>query len=308
MPKVSIIMNCYNSSAYLREAIESVYAQTYTDWEIIFWDDESTDDSLKIAQSYDQKVRIFSGKKASSLGEARNLAIKEAKGEYIAFLDCDDVWLPTKLEKQVARFETDKEVGLVFSDALFFNARGEQWPVYGAKTPPEGRIFRKALVQYTFALVAVMVRSSALKGMTDAFDARFGFIEEMDLFLRVMHDWKAAYVPEVLAKYRMHDKSWTFSRGMFFPQEKEILIEKLSGLYPEFKSEYANEIVILKAHIAYERFLQHWRKGEASTARQVLKPVVSGSLKYTIFYYLSFFPFNFYLKLRKFLGKKYYTI
>jgi hypothetical protein len=206
------------------------------------------------------------------------------------------------------RFEGDKEVGLVFSDALFFNARGEQWPVYGAKTPPEGRIFRQALTHYTFALVAVMIRSSALKGMSNAFDARFGFIEEMDLFLRVMHDWKAAYVPEVLAKYRMHDKSWTFSRGMFFPQEKEILIEKLSGLYPEFKTEYANEIQTLKAHIAYERFLQLWRKGEASEARQFLKPVVSGSIKYAIFYFLSFSQFSFYLKLRRLLGKKYYTI
>jgi hypothetical protein len=95
---------------------------------------------------------------------------------------------------------------------------------------------------------------------------------------------------------------------MFFPQEKEILIEKLSGLYPEFKTEYANEIQTLKAHIAYERFLQLWRKGEASEARQFLKPVVSGSIKYAIFYFLSFSQFSFYLKLRRLLGKKYYTI
>ncbi|OGY62295.1 MAG: hypothetical protein A3G58_01620, partial [Candidatus Colwellbacteria bacterium RIFCSPLOWO2_12_FULL_46_17] len=228
-PAVSVIMNSYNSEEYLREAIDSVYNQTYKDWEIIFWDDASTDSSSTIAKSYDEKVRYFLGEKAASLGEARNLAIKQARGKYIAFLDCDDVWLPEKLEKQVARFEEDERVGLVFSDALFFNAKGDEWPVYGRKRPLEGNIFRHTLVHYNFALVAVMVRAVALESMRgEVFDRRFGFIEEMDLFLRVLHDWRGAFVPEVLAKYRMHEKSWTFSRGLFFPQEKEILIQKLS--------------------------------------------------------------------------------
>src|SRR3989304_3480303 len=308
-PAVSVRMNSYNSEEYRREAIDSVYNQTYKDWEIIFWDDASTDSSSTIAKSDDEKVRYFLGGEAASLGEARNLAIKQARGKYIAFLDCDDVWLPEKLEKQVARFEEDERVGLVFSDALFFNAKGDEWPGYGRKRPLEGNIFRHTLVHYNFALVAVMVRAVALESMRgEVFDRRFGFIEEMDLFLRVLHDWRGAFVPEVLAKYRMHEKSWTFSRGLFFPQEKEILIQKLSALYPNFEKDYKEELTALRRHVAYEKFLLYWRNKEASKARLHLRPFVGASFKMTVFYCLSFLTFTTYLKMRKIVGKKYYSI
>ena len=87
---VSIIMNCYNCAKYLEEAIDSIYAQSYDNWEIIFWDNCSTDNSALIAKSYDSKLKYFLAKEHTALGRARNLAIKEAKGGYIAFLDSDD--------------------------------------------------------------------------------------------------------------------------------------------------------------------------------------------------------------------------
>ena len=114
MPTVSVIMNCFNGEKYLREAIDSVYAQTYKNWEIIFWDNASTDNSAEIAKSYDEKLRYFRGEKTVPLYAARNLALKQAKGKYIAFLDCDDYWLPQKLERQVEIFESDKKIGLVY--------------------------------------------------------------------------------------------------------------------------------------------------------------------------------------------------
>ena len=95
-PLVSIIMNCYNSDRFLNEAIDSVYSQTYQNWEIIFWDNASTDTSAIIAKSYDERVKYHFESKTTSLGKARNLAVKKASGKYIAFLDCDDLWLPQK--------------------------------------------------------------------------------------------------------------------------------------------------------------------------------------------------------------------
>ena len=123
LPVVSVIMNCYNGERYLQEAIDSVYTQTFSDWEIILWDDASKDRTAEIAKSYDEKLRYFKGEKATALGQARNWAIDKARGEFIAFLDQDDVWLCDKLSKQIPIFE-DPAVGIVISNTLFFDGNG----------------------------------------------------------------------------------------------------------------------------------------------------------------------------------------
>ena len=87
---VSIIMNCFNGEEFLVEAIDSVFNQTYTDWEIIFFDNASTDGSREIAKSYGSKLKYFRINKTVPLGEARNKAITNASGKYLAFLDCDE--------------------------------------------------------------------------------------------------------------------------------------------------------------------------------------------------------------------------
>ena len=117
-PLVSILMNCYNGEKYLREAIDSVYAQTYENWEIIFWDNASTDNSEKIAQSYGSKLRYFKGSKTITLGAARNKAIEQCNGDLIAFLDVDDFWLPNKLMAQIRMFINYDDVGIVIGNVI----------------------------------------------------------------------------------------------------------------------------------------------------------------------------------------------
>ena len=100
-PKISIIMNCYNGDRFLLEAIQSVIKQTYKKWELIFFDNKSNDNSKKIFFSfYDKRLKYFYAKRHTSLYEARNEAIKKATGEYIAFIDTDDIWIKKKLEIQ----------------------------------------------------------------------------------------------------------------------------------------------------------------------------------------------------------------
>ena len=103
--RVSVIMNCYNGEEYLREAIDSVYAQSYKNWEIIFWDNASTDGTSQIAQSYDSRLRYFRADVNTHLGPARNMALAKAKTTYIAFLDSDDWWMPNKLEVSLRYLE-----------------------------------------------------------------------------------------------------------------------------------------------------------------------------------------------------------
>lgn len=122
-PAVSVIMNCLNSARDLRAALGSLMAQTFGDFEVIFWDNGSTDDSPAIAQSYGPKLRYFRGKTTVPLGAARNLALMRARGRHLAFLDCRRSLRPRKLETQVALFEADPRVGLVCTDTEIFDGQ-----------------------------------------------------------------------------------------------------------------------------------------------------------------------------------------
>ena len=122
---VSIIMNCYNSEQYLKEAIDSIYSQTYQNWEIIFWDNASTDNSSNIANSYDNRVKYYLALETVSLGKARNFALEKVSGEYIAFLDCDDVYSPDKLQKQV-KLMHNKNYAMCYGSVIIINERGKE--------------------------------------------------------------------------------------------------------------------------------------------------------------------------------------
>ena len=124
-PLVSIIVNCYNGEKYLQGAINSIYAQSYQNWEIIFWDNNSNDSSAEIALSCDKKLRYYKSQSTTPLGKARTQAVSKAKGEYLAFLDCDDLWHEKKLEKQVDKIINSQDVGLVCCKANFISESGK---------------------------------------------------------------------------------------------------------------------------------------------------------------------------------------
>ena len=125
MALVSIIMNVRNGAAFLRDALNSVMAQTFQDWELIVWDDCSTDDSAKIVAEYrDPRIRYYLSPDDTPLGKARNAAIQKARGEWLAFLDQDDIWLPRKLEQQMAL--AGDGVGIIYGRTVMFDARGNR--------------------------------------------------------------------------------------------------------------------------------------------------------------------------------------
>src|SRR5215510_12099685 len=125
-PLVSAIIIFLNEEKFLQEAIESVFAQTYDQWELLLVDDGSTDASTAIArryaEQYPEKVRYLEhvGHQNRGMSAARNLGVRNAKGEYIAFLDADDVWLPLKLEQQVAILNSQPEAAMVYGNTLYW--------------------------------------------------------------------------------------------------------------------------------------------------------------------------------------------
>ena len=116
-------MNCFNGEKYLEEALNSVFQQTYENWELIFWDNNSNDKSKQIISSFkDKRIRIFTSLDHTNLGEARKEAYKKVQGDYLAFLDVDDIWKPNKLIEQIKLFDNEK-VGIAFTNAVYFSKK-----------------------------------------------------------------------------------------------------------------------------------------------------------------------------------------
>ena len=232
-PLVSVLMNCYNGEKYLREAVDSVLAQTYQNWEIVFWDNQSTDGSAGIFESYDDpRLKYFHAPVHTDLGGGRARAWEHLTGEFIAVLDADDVWLPRKLEKQIPLFD-DPEVGIVISDALFFNDKTEK-SFYAGEYPPTGWVFERLFSWYFVSLVTLVFRRSAVSKLRRAFDSDFSSIADFDLVVRLSRISKLALCPEILAKWRVHDGSETWRCPSAFIDEKKRWLAKQISEEPLF--------------------------------------------------------------------------
>lgn len=279
-PLVSIIMNGRNVSEYVGSAIDSVLSQTYRNWEIVFWDNRSDDGTAELVQGCkDQRIRYFLAESFTPLGQARNLAMRQSRGEFIAFLDCDDLWFPEKLKLQIPLFD-DEKVGLVYSDTIFFNELGHERILYGRNLPCQGECFRALLGRYFLSMETVVVRRSAIEGQSSWFDERFNMIEEADLFRRISHDWKIAGVPHPLAKWRVHASSWTFKYPHLLGEETAVMLEDYRKRYPGFERDFSAEISQLHDAIELAEAKDAWIRGKkGALVRHFAKGGVSGLIK-----------------------------
>ncbi len=217
-PLVSVIMNCYNGAKYLREAIESVLAQSYENWEIVFWDNQSTDESASIFKSYgDPRLRYLYASEHTVLYTARRLALAECRGDLIAFLDVDDLWFPEKLQVQVPLF-ANEAVGMSCANYLLTNERqGTSKLAYSAV--PYGKVLNALLEEYFVHFSTFIVRRRALDVLSYTFDPRFTVIGDFDLLLRLSVDWEMASVQRPLTVYRWHDDNLGRKTGFLFSDE-----------------------------------------------------------------------------------------
>jgi glycosyltransferase involved in cell wall biosynthesis len=207
MPRVSVILPSYNTCSYLPGALDSVIAQTYTDWEIVLVDDGSTDNTRAVADEYARRLSdrlhyIYQPNKG--LPAARNTAIRNARGELFALLDADDTWLPDRLMEGVAAMDRDPQVGLVHGRVMRVDMRGGvlDAPEYNSKYLT-GHIAhfiytRRAHIQCPTALF----RRSCVNIVGD-FDEEMRSVEDRDLWFRIAERCKVVYIDKVLANYRM---------------------------------------------------------------------------------------------------------
>jgi glycosyltransferase involved in cell wall biosynthesis len=239
-PLISVVMNCYNSARYLRESIESVLEQTYSNWEIVFWDNQSTDESAAIFKSYiDSRLKYFLAPEHTKLGQARNLAVAHATGEWLGFLDCDDAWLPGKLERQVEIIiHENPDLGIVYGQCLVIRDNSgtySQWASrqyrYANKTVlkilPEGDVLGKYL-KFNFIPMVTAIVSRAAYFEVGGLSAHFEQAEDYELFAKIAATRKTRAVQDVIALYRVHENnSSILNEDKGFKEALEIICRYL---------------------------------------------------------------------------------
>jgi glycosyltransferase involved in cell wall biosynthesis len=208
MPSVSVIMNVRNGASTLRESVESVLRQSFQDWELIVWDDRSSDESAQIVAEYkDPRIRYFLSPEDASLGKARSDAIRQAAGTWLAFLDQDDIWLPRKLEQQMALALVDDTTGLIYGRTVRFYPSGMERDydqTHEFTLLPEGDVFNQLFTDSCFiAMSSAVFRRTAVEAVGGIPDA-IQIVPDYWLYVAVARRYPVRAVQEVVCRYRMH--------------------------------------------------------------------------------------------------------
>ena len=244
MPKVSVIIPAYNSERFLDRTIRSVINQTYKNWELLVVDDGSTDNTKEIIKSWgqkDERIRgIFLEQNSGAPAHPKNVGIQNSKGKYIAFLDHDDEWLPTKLEKQIELFEEsdNPKLGFVSCNAIYVYTKQSITKEY--KIPQHKNSFL-ALLESNFipGCSSIVIKKLAIKNV-GFFDENFEMIDDWDMWIRIAQKYDFDFVPESLFKYYIHGGNITkiLSAGKKI-EDLQYLLKKHMGYYKMFPKAYS---------------------------------------------------------------------
>lgn len=288
MPRVSVIMNCYNGEKYLREAIDSVYAQTFTDWEIIFWDNASTDLTATIARSYDGRIRYFRSNELTTLGAARQQAVAMAKGEWIAFLDCDDLWVENKLQTQID--------ALVGSDCILCYAGVREITPDGKmirEVLPEhgsGHLLEKLLLQFDVNMVTPIIRADALSNHCLTFDLKVTASEEYNLFVRLAAKGKVLALSEILGIYRVCAGSLTDRQTAQWSVERRYTLDQLKKENPGIEQIYPKAFREAYARGEYYKARYLMTENRVAEAKHIMANITEVDIRYKLLWILLFLP------------------
>jgi glycosyltransferase involved in cell wall biosynthesis len=260
LPLVSVICLCYNHGRYIREAVDSVLAQTYPTIEIIIVDDFSTDDSRSVLnelKAAHPEIKFLLLDENLGNCKAFNIAFKTSKGQYVVDFATDDVMLPKRIEQQINRFEQlTRDFGVVFTDAIYIDEAGknlyEHFAYLKAKRLigdiPQGDVYQQVLKQYFICGPTMLVRREVFE-LLDGYDERLAY-EDFDFWLRSSRIFKYSYLDEVLTKVRRLNTSMSsklYGRGDQQLMSTYLICEKAISLN---KTQPENEALLQR--VRYE--------------------------------------------------------
>jgi len=234
-PIVTVVMPVYNAALYLKEAVDSILNQTLKDFELLIINDGSTDNSLQIIQSYDDKrIRLVNNEVNCGIIKTRNKGLALSTGKYIAMMDADDISLPTRLEKQVKYLEQNKDAAVLATKLVLMNENGEEqgyWPE-DFRTTTVSQINKTLPISNCIGQPTVMMRADTVKSI--GYNNAFLHNEDWGLWLNIISNgFVIAKLNEVLLKYRIHSTSTTVNantKGV----EKKIIRFKYTYLRQKF--------------------------------------------------------------------------
>jgi len=288
-------MPVLNGERYIAEAIESIAAQTYKNYELIVVDDGSTDRTRVCVMAFSDRLNIKYVTHAACCGipQSMNDGIRHASGELISFLDHDDGWFPDFLETQVAYLEKHPDVAMVHSDFQTTDVDGNvieaSMAAYRGTTRPSGKIFPQLFMDSFIVGNSVLIRRECF--------ARLGLFDETlkwgdyHMWLRIARFYQVDYVGKVLTKYRQHPAQSTQSVAPNVAAQDSVglqAIQKLLRDYPEIEDELGkNEIRVRMAGLYFDLAYASWLKGVPRPARRCLAKAIGlspSSLAYYRFY------------------------
>tara|TARA_Y100000389_G_C17470712_1_gene530445 strand:- start:6805 stop:7680 length:876 start_codon:yes stop_codon:yes gene_type:complete len=237
--KVSVIINCLNGESFINRCIESVLSQSYQNFEIIFWDNRSSDNSLKIiklVKNNNNKIRIFSSRKTVKLYEARNKAIKKAKGTYIAFLDIDDLWSKNKLLNQIKKIQSDK-TSIIYTNHWI--KENNMKKLFSIKRLPDKCLTKQILTNYPICISSVLLEKKCFNKL-GLFNKKYEIIGDFDFFFRVSHKYKFSVLQRPLTTYNIHGKNFSLIKMNLRIKEMNYWLNKQKNtkFYKKHRDDY----------------------------------------------------------------------
>lgn len=296
---VSVIINCYNGEKFLKETLDSLSEQSFVDYEVVFVDNCSTDNSAAIAKNFGKKLKYYRTEHNVPLGEARNYALDRCNGKYIAFLDSDDLWRNDKLDLQVKSFDDNPNCVISVSNNYIYNMMTNQKTIV-IKKRKSGKVdYNNFAINYKFGLSSFMIKKECLDEMTFCFDTQLSYAEEFDFFLRLACLGEVFYMDKPLSTYRLHDSMHSLKLKETIPIEYEIVRKNLIANVENFGIKYPQVLLRICFLRDYTKTKLCIEKENYIEARKIVKSYCSYNYRAIFFYLLTFFP--------EFLIKKIYS-
>jgi glycosyltransferase involved in cell wall biosynthesis len=244
-PAVTVVIPTFNRASVVGRAIQSVLAQTCQDWELIVVDDGSTDGTEQVVRSFsDARIRYIRHEQNRRVSAARNMGIRCAQGEYVAFLDDDDEWMPEKLAKELEVFRnSDPDVGLVYTGKIIFDERGKVLDVRMEKI--SGWVYEAMLDRHFVGSPSRVTVKKQVLDRVAGFDETFVNCQDFDLWLRVAKISKIACVPYFLVKRHMPSDQMSASLRNICEGWERILTKYRSDMKPRTLVRHVSRVAIL---------------------------------------------------------------
>jgi glycosyltransferase involved in cell wall biosynthesis len=297
MPKVSVIIPTYNRAELLRSAIESARNQTFKDLEIIVSDDKSTDHTREVVESFkDPRIKyvLNEGKKGPSA--TRNTAILVSEGEYIAFLDDDDEWLPDKLQRQVELLDYSlSNICGIYSNRLFIDRKSDKILSDDPGTEKhQGNLLYQLMIKSPIHTSTVVIRKSCLDEI-GLFDETISYMEDRDMWIRLSMKWDFEYITKPLTKAYVHGFSHLSRNLEGQTAGREKLLERYHDFFKKNKKSWGALYLCLGAQYCQ---MKQMKKGRNNIIKGIIKYPFSKIAYFHLF--SSFFGPSNYQRLRNF--------